>query len=72
MRLTERASCINCLALGASAVDVGPERGTQRDPYRATLVLCERCEKALLDGRLDDFHAEYVDARTIYRHGGEQ
>lgn len=44
--------CLNCLgrADGVRAVDIGPEKGTQRDPYRDAVDLCPICQTALLSG----------------------
>lgn len=38
-------------------VDVGPEKGSQRDPYRSTIDLCDDCVALLCEGKVDDFAA---------------
>ncbi len=42
--------CLNCLETGAKGVPVGRDKGTQRDPYRESVPLCEPCTTALLAG----------------------
>lgn len=62
---TNLTLCNNCLWLGARPVDVGPEQGTQRDPYRAKLMLCDDCKAALLGGDLVSFHRRFSPSREI-------
>lgn len=59
--------CLNCLQDGAAGVEVGREKGTQRDPYRETVTLCEPCRDALTAGRLDLLHERYSVERTVRR-----
>jgi hypothetical protein len=42
--------CVNCLAPGAMQCPVGHAGGTQRDPIRITIELCETCTDYLLNG----------------------
>lgn len=51
--------CINCLAIGAAAYPVGPEKGTQRDPYHDTIDLCANCMAALGKGNMAEFHERF-------------
>lgn len=62
--------CLNCLQPGAVSVEVGPEKGSQRDPYREKLPLCEECRDALLYGSFDVLHERYSAERTIRREHG--
>lgn len=59
--------CNNCLDSSDSvrAVPVGPDKGSQRDPYRETLDLCPLCRDALISGDLSSFHDFYCSERTI-------
>lgn len=59
--------CHNCLAVGARPIDVGPDKGTQRDPFRASVPLCSTCEAALLDGNFMALHERYVEERVLLR-----
>jgi len=59
--------CANCLHPGATGVDVGPEKGSQRDPYRESLPLCPPCAEALLTGDLATLSENYSAERTIRR-----
>lgn len=61
--------CLNCLQGDAAPVDVGPEEGSQRDPYRRTVALCPACTDALTSGRLDVLHERYSSERTVRREG---
>lgn len=61
------ALCLNCLQAGAKGVEVGPDKGTQRDPYRATLPLCETCEGALLDGDFQTLAERQTNERVVSR-----
>jgi hypothetical protein len=59
--------CINCLDLGAKAVNVGPEKGSQRDPYNETVDLCEQCERCLLTGDFGGLSFRYNSERLVQR-----
>jgi hypothetical protein len=60
--------CLNCLARGkVTAVPVGQEKGSQRDPYRETLSLCETCGQALVLGDFAALHARYQSETTVNR-----
>jgi hypothetical protein len=63
--------CANCLCTGDAStvkpVPVGPEKGSQRDPYRDSLDLCEPCSTALLSGNLGVFAGRYSHERTVSR-----
>lgn len=61
--------CLNCLSPGASAVEVGPEKGSQRDPYRDALDLCDLCRDALLAGNFSLLAEQQADQRTIRASG---
>lgn len=58
--------CGNCLESGNHRpVDVGPNMGTQREPYRAYIVLCETCRTALIGGDFTTLHERYRAERTV-------
>lgn len=57
--------CLNCLEPGAKPVDVGPDMGTQRDPYRCTVDLCGPCRDALLTSDLAQFHRRHSSERIV-------
>ncbi len=59
--------CLNCLQPGAKAVEVGPEKGSQRDPYREQLPLCEACTNALLTGDFTVLSTRYSEERMFNR-----
>lgn len=59
--------CANCLEPASRQVPVGPDQGSQRDPWQKTLLLCTKCEEALVTGDLPGFHARYASERTIRR-----
>ena len=60
--------CGNCLEVGEhKPLDVGPDKGTQRDPYRNRVVLCEPCATALLAGDFATLHARYRAERAVTR-----
>lgn len=59
--------CMNCLQSGAKGVDVGPDKGSQRDPYRESIPLCEICEGALLEGNFEVLAARHTNERVINR-----
>lgn len=59
--------CLNCLDLGAKAVNVGPEKGSQRDPYNETVDLCGRCERYLLSGNFAGLSSRYAAERNVTR-----
>lgn len=63
-----RGICTNCMGYGDIVpCSVGPEKGTQRDPYRNEILLCPPCTFALTDGRLSEFHARYGSEITVTR-----
>lgn len=63
-----RGLCTNCLTYSdVYGVEVGNDKGSQRDPYREKLTLCNDCSVALTGGRLDVFHERYSDERTVKR-----
>lgn len=70
MSTTPLNLCLNCLAAGASGVDVGPEKGSQRDPYRDELQLCDDCKAALLAGDFARLASRYSVERTVRRGNG--
>ena len=58
--------CLNCLeATAVVDVPVGPDKGTQRDPYRDTLSLCPTCSGALLDGDFAQLAERHTAERTV-------
>lgn len=59
--------CLNCLSTGADPVEVGREKGNQRDPYRDTVALCPPCTAALVDGHFDVLHERFNSDRTVRR-----
>lgn len=60
--------CLNCLQRGdVKDVPVGPDRGSQRDPYRVTLSLCPTCEAALVEGDFATLHRLYQPTATVER-----
>jgi hypothetical protein len=60
--------CLNCLqADNVSDVEVGPEKGSQRDAFRNTISLCEICESALLNGDFATLADRQADERMIKR-----
>ena len=59
--------CLNCLQPGASAIQVGPDKGTQRDPYRDSVDLCDTCQAALLNADFATLADRQADVRTIKR-----
>jgi hypothetical protein len=66
--------CGNCLTTYTASgpnrvrpIDVGPEKGNQRDPYRAVLHLCRLCGDALTAGRWDVLHERYAAERKVER-----
>jgi hypothetical protein len=62
-----KSMCDNCLEVrdDVKPVEIGPDKGSQRDPYRERLDLCGDCSKPLLDHDLPEFHARYVSVREI-------
>lgn len=66
-RGSQSSLCGNCLEYGADKVDVGPDVGTQRDPERLTVALCQPCRDALLTGAFDVLNERYVAERTVRR-----
>lgn len=68
MGVTRRLDlCLNCLESGAVQVEVGPDKGSQRDPYRDKLPLCETCRGALLSGDFALLAERYSPTRVIDR-----
>lgn len=62
--------CLNCLTrTNVTSVAVGPEKGSQRDPYREHLALCNICAKALLEGDFETLHIAFRRDVTITRKG---
>lgn len=63
-----RGLCTNCMGFGELlSCPVGPEQGTQRDPYQEQLLLCSICRNALIAGRLSEFHQRYGREVTVTR-----
>jgi hypothetical protein len=58
--------CENCLETDGAKVTLGPELGSQRDPFRDTIVLCPDCSKALLSHDLFTFTGRFTTTRTIH------
>lgn len=61
--------CENCLERTDTtrSTDVGPPQGTQRDPYRASIMLCRPCAEALIGGDMATLHDRYRDQRRVGR-----
>lgn len=60
--------CVNCMAYGdVRSVEVGQEKGSQRDPYREQLLLCGTCAAALTSGQLSTFHDRFANDNLITR-----
>ena len=59
--------CVNCLTPGALPFPIGPDQGSQRDPYRHTLDLCEECAVHLMEGNVQSFANSYMPERNISR-----
>lgn len=61
--------CSNCLEnfTGVQPVPVGNERGSQMDPTRNTVDLCNDCATALVKGDFKKLHERYSETRTITR-----
>jgi hypothetical protein len=58
--------CINCLGrTGVHAVEVGEEKGSQRDPYRSKIDLCVDCKTALVNGKMDVLRDRYNNSREV-------
>ena len=57
--------CDNCMDRDARPVEVGPERGTQREPYRNTVTLCSICSAALQRGEFVTLHRRYADETLV-------
>lgn len=68
MRIT---LCLNCLETGSSPVAVGPEKGTQREPYHDTIDLCEFCKSALLNADFAVLFSRHRTKRTITTVGAQ-
>lgn len=66
--MTDRLNlCLNCLEPDAHGVEVGPEKGSQRDPYREHVQLCETCKLALLGGDFGALSIRYAKERKVSR-----
>lgn len=59
--------CLNCLEPGAIAIDVGPDQGSQRDPYRQKAWLCPTCGAALLEGDFSTLAERWRAERPVRR-----
>ena len=59
--------CSNCLADGGKGYPIGNDKGSQRDPYREFVVLCEPCREALEAGNFAVLHERYAAERLISR-----
>lgn len=57
--------CGNCLALGAAKVPVGYDKGSQRDPYRDQVPLCQPCRTALFAGEFAALAGRYTAGRYV-------
>jgi hypothetical protein len=58
--------CVNCLLQDdVQAYSIGPERGSQRDPYRNTISLCKICREALDIGNFATLAARHTDERVV-------
>lgn len=67
--MSEHRLCDNCLDDGAKGFPVGHDKGTQRDPYRDHVTLCEPCRDALVAGAFGALHARFRAERTVTRGG---
>lgn len=69
--MSTRSLCENCLEVREDVrpLEIGPDKGHQRDPYREQLQLCGECAAPLLDHSLPAFHARFKSERetTIRR-----
>ena len=63
--MTRLSLCLNCLDVGASPFPVGPEKGSQRDPYHDTVDLCTFCKSALSAGDFEALARRHTTTRTI-------
>lgn len=61
--------CDNCLITDedVKGVRVGPDKGTQRDPYWDSVSLCPTCGQALLGADFEMLHDRYASERTVRR-----
>lgn len=61
--------CEQCLTVAENVrgIDVGPSRGSQRDPYRDQLWLCPDCAGPFLAHDLGAFYERYATQRTVNR-----
>lgn len=57
--------CGNCLHRGAARIEVGRERGPQRDTSRALVPLCEPCRTALVGGDFATLNGRFAAERTV-------
>lgn len=46
--LAEWTICQNCLGTGAKSLSIGPDQGSQRDPWRHNVILCDVCVRFLI------------------------
>lgn len=63
--MTRLTLCLNCLAIGATAIPVGHAKGNQFDSYHETLDLCPECKQALQAGDFATLAARHTNERTI-------
>lgn len=59
--------CLCCLEPGAEGFPIGHEQGSQRDPWRQSVQLCETCKTALLAGDFHTLAERQSDERKITR-----
>lgn len=63
--------CLNCLEVGAKGVPVGHDKGSQRDPYRESVYLCDPCARALLSGDFVTLAYRNREQRTVKAQRGD-
>ena len=49
------------------SIEIGPEIGSQLDPYREKIQLCEYCGNCLRQGEMARFHGRYGNQVTVKR-----
>lgn len=61
--------CEQCLTVSddVRGFDLGPDRGSQRDPFRDQLWLCPDCSGPLLAHDMGAFCERYETERTVRR-----
>lgn len=64
--------CSNCLESGAKGMEVGEQKGTQRDPWRNHIIVCDPCKQALLEGCFGVLHRRYRAKRIVRRDDNQQ